>query len=132
MLANAGREHLRPRRVLIEFDLEAVQQLGDLFSVLALGETATLEYWTTYRYPGDPLDQHEREYRRAVMRQMENFDMRVEFHPQLLPAAVWWASWDGMDGDITEQEKVTLDSQHSAHRYLRLVSKTVVGFHWSW
>jgi hypothetical protein len=103
-----------------------------LASVLGLGETATLEYWTSYRYPGDPLDPHEREYRRAVMRRMENFDMRVEFHPQRLPAAVWWASWDGMDGDIIEQEKVTLDSQHSAHRYLRLVSKTVVGFHWSW
>jgi hypothetical protein len=103
-----------------------------LASVLAVGETATLEYWTTYRYPGDPLDPHEREYRRAVMRRMENFDMRVEFHPQRLPATVWWASWDGVEGDTIEQEKVSLDSQYSVHRYLRFIEKTVVGFYWSW
>jgi hypothetical protein len=103
-----------------------------LARVLGVGETITLEYWSTYRYPGDPLDPHEREYRRAVMRRMENFDMRVEFHPQRLPATVWWASWDGMDGDIIEQEKVSLDSQYSAHRYLRFIEKSVVGFWWSW
>jgi hypothetical protein len=103
-----------------------------LARVLALGETTTLEYWTTYRYHGDPPGPHEREYRRAVMRRMENFDMRVEFDQARLPAAVWWASWDGIDGGIIEQETVTLDTQHSVHRYLRLVEKTVVGFHWSW
>jgi len=103
-----------------------------LAKVLALGETTTLEYWTTYRYPGDPLDPHEREYRRAVMRRMENFDMRVEFHPQRLPAAVWWASWDGVEGGTIEREQVSLDCQHSAHRYLRYIEKTVVGFYWSW
>jgi hypothetical protein len=103
-----------------------------LARVLALGETTTLEYWTTYRYPGDPLDPHEREFRRAVMRRMENFDMRVEFHPDRLPASVWWGSWDGVEGDIIEREEVSLDSQHSAHRYLRFVEKAVVGFYWSW
>jgi len=103
-----------------------------LARVLARGETTTLEYWTTYRYPGDPLDPQEREYRRAVMRRMENFDMRVEFHPQRLPAAVWWASWDGVEGGTIEREQVSLDSQHSAHRYLRYIEKTVVGFYWSW
>jgi hypothetical protein len=103
-----------------------------LARVLALGETTTLEYWTTYSYPGDPLDPHEREYRRAVMRRMENFDMRVEFHPQRQPAAVWWASWDGVEGGTIEREQVSLDSQYSAHRYLRYIEKTVVGFYWSW
>jgi hypothetical protein len=119
---------------------------GDLFRVsedlfvtyialartLDAGETTTLEYWTTFQYPGDPLDPHEREYRRAFMGQLENFDMRVEFHPGRLPARVWWATWDGVEGEIIEQEPVTLDSQNSVHRYLRFIEKTVIGFHWAW
>ena len=66
------------------------------------------------------------------MRRVENLDIRVEFDPDLLPAKVWWAVWDGMQGEIAEQHAVDLDSQHSVHRYLRLVEKTVVGFHWDW
>jgi hypothetical protein len=27
---------------------------------------------------------------------------------------------------------MTLDSQHSAHRYLRSLEKVVVGFRWTW
>jgi len=99
---------------------------------LSLGETMTLEYWTSYHYPGDPADPAEREYRRAVMGTLENFDMRVEFHPDELPVAVWWAVWDGMEGSVLEQELVTPDSQHSVHRYLRSLQRSVVGFHWSW
>jgi hypothetical protein len=103
-----------------------------LARALDTGETSVLEYWTTYQYPEDPLDPHLREYRRAVMGRLENFDMRVEFHPDKLPAGVWWASWDGVEGEILEQEPVALDRQHSAHRYLRFIEKTVAGFHWSW
>ncbi len=65
-----------------------VQQIRDdvffteilLARTLDLGETITLEYWLTYRFPGDPADPSEREFRRAVMRHAENLDMRVEFH----------------------------------------------------
>jgi hypothetical protein len=103
-----------------------------LARTLDLGETLTLEYWVTYQYPGDIHDDQEREYRRAVMRRVENFDLRLEFHPDKLPAAVWWAVWDGVDGGIVEQEPVSLDSQHSVHRYLRSLEKTVTGFHWEW
>ena len=46
--------------------------------------------------------------------------------------SVWWAIWAGVDGPVAEQEQVTLDSQHSAHRYLRSLEKVVVGFRWSW
>jgi hypothetical protein len=120
--------------------------LGDLYQVteevfaahialaraLDTGETTTLEYWTTYQYQPDPLDPHEREYRRAVMGRLENFDMRVEFHPDKLPSGIWWATWDGLEGEILDQEPVALDSQHSIHRYLRFIEKTVVGFHWTW
>ncbi len=99
---------------------------------LALGETATLEYWTTYRLPGNPADPREREYRRGVLGHMENFDLRIQFHPARLPAGLWWASWDGVDGDVANRQEVTLDEQHSAHRYLRAIERTVVGFYWTW
>ncbi|MGO8956385.1 MAG: hypothetical protein ACLQFR_03275 [Streptosporangiaceae bacterium] len=103
-----------------------------LASTLGLGETATLEYWTTYRLPGDLTDAREREYRRGVLRHMENFDMSVEFHPDRLPAQVWWATWDGVEGEILHQQEVTLDSQHAAQRFMRSVDRAVVGFRWRW
>jgi hypothetical protein len=99
---------------------------------LSLGETLTLEYWTSYHYDGSLADPEEREYRRGVMSTLENFDMRIEFHPDQVPAAVWWAVWDGMEGRVLEQEQVTPDSQHSVHRYLRSLERSVVGFHWRW
>jgi hypothetical protein len=99
---------------------------------LSAGETTSLEYVTAYRYPGNLADPHEREFRRAVMRRLENFDIRVQFHPQMLPAHIWWAVWDGVDGDIIEREPAMLGSQHEVHRYLRAIEKTVVGFCWSW
>ncbi|HYK31097.1 MAG TPA: hypothetical protein VEV63_04010 [Streptosporangiaceae bacterium] len=99
---------------------------------LSTGETISLEYMTTYRYPGNLDDPHEREFRRAVMRRLENLDLRVAFHPEMLPARVWWAVWDGVNGEIVEREQVPLGSQHEVHRYLRSVEKTVVGFRWSW
>jgi hypothetical protein len=99
---------------------------------LDLGETITLEYWLSYRYPGNPDDPAERQYRRAVFRHLANYDMRVEFHPDKIPAKVWWAQWDGADGAVLGEEAVNLDSQHSAHRYLRSFDTAVAGFHWQW
>jgi hypothetical protein len=99
---------------------------------LAVGETLTLEYVTSYHYPGNLSDPQECEFRRATLGRLENFDMRVEFHQDMLPAAVWWSVWDGVDGDIIENEAVKLDIQHSVHRYLRFLERTVVGYHWSW
>ena len=103
-----------------------------LARTLNMGETLTLEYWLSYRRPGDPADPAECEYRRAVMRKVDNFDMRIEFHSQKLPAQVWWAHWDGIEGQVLEREAVTLDTQHYAHRYLRSLEKTVAGFYWQW
>jgi hypothetical protein len=116
------------------------RQIGDvvyatdipLTRSLSLGETLTLEYWTCYQYEGDPADPDERQYRRAVMATLENFDMRIQFHPDQVPAAVWWAMWDGMEGKVLDEELVVPDSQHSVHRYLRSMERSVVGFHWSW
>jgi hypothetical protein len=114
---------------------EVYQPIAELFVVdmllvkpLALGETATLEYTASFHYPEPPP----REFRRVVQSFVENLDIRVEFHPDRLPSNVVWAVWDGMDGPIIEQEKVTLDGQFAVHRYLRLAEKTAVGFHWDW
>jgi hypothetical protein len=117
-----------------------VRQIGpDIFVTdvllarkLDLGETITIEYWLTYRYPGDLADPQEREYRRGVFRQIENYEMRVEFSSEQTPAHLWWARWDSGEGDVVEQKEAALDSQHSAHRFLRRVEKTVVGFWWEW
>jgi hypothetical protein len=103
-----------------------------LAKTLALGETLTLEYWTTYHHLNDRLDERQSQYRRAVMRRVENFDIRVEFHPNRLPRTVWWGVWDGVDGDVISKEPMSLDSQHSTHRYMRFMEKTVVGFFWEW
>jgi hypothetical protein len=134
------------KALTLEVGQGCTELLGDLYQVtdevfathialaraLDTGETTTLEYWTTYQYQPDPLDPREREYRRAVMGRLENFDMRVEFHPDKLPSGIWWATWDGLEGEILDQEPVALDSQHSVHRYLRFIEKTVVGFYWTW
>jgi hypothetical protein len=117
-----------------------LRQLGsDVFATeillarsLGLGETTTVEYITTFRYPGDLDDQQERQYRRGVLGSLENLDLRVEFHPDRLPASVWWATWDGVDGPMLTEEQVTLDSLHAAQRYLRSLQRAVVGFHWRW
>jgi hypothetical protein len=103
-----------------------------LAKTLMLGETLTLEYWNTYHYLDDRMDESRRQYRRAVMKRAENVDIRVEFHPDRLPRDVWWAVWDGVDGDVINQESVTLDSQHSVHRFMRSLERTVVGFYWAW
>ena len=103
-----------------------------LSKVLNVGETSTLEYWTTYQYQDDPDDPGLREHRRAVMHYVENVDMRVQFDATRQPAKLWWATWDGVDGPITSQEEVGLDLQHSAHRYMRSIERAVVGFYWSW
>ena len=71
---------------------------------LSLGETLTLEYWNSFHYRDDRIDAGKREYRRASMRRAENFDIRVEFHPGRLPRGIWWAVWDGVDGDVITEE----------------------------
>ena len=99
-----------------------------LAKALAAGETATLEYSTSFHYSAPPPP----EFRRVVQSFVENLDIRIEFHPGKLPRNVVWAVWDGMDGPIAERESVDLDSQFAVHRYLRLAEKTTVGFHWDW
>ena len=114
----------------LEDDVYATDIL--LAKTLALGETLTLEYWTTYHCLDAKPDEWQSQYRRAVMRRVESFDIRVEFHADRLPRTVWWGVWDGLDGDVISKEPMSLDSQHSTHRFMRFLEKTVVGFFWDW
>jgi hypothetical protein len=100
-----------------------------LAKTLLAGETLSLEYATTFHYRGE-VTREQSQYRRGVMRRVENVDIRVEFDPDWVPPVIRWAVWDGVDGDITEQHRVEPDSQNSVHRYLRLVERTVGGFYW--
>jgi hypothetical protein len=127
--ARQGCKEVRPRG---QVGADAFLAELVLARTLALGETMTLEYWVSYRYPGNPEDAQECLYRRAVLRQLDNYDIRVEFHPEQLPAKVMWARWDGTDGGVAEQQEASPDSQHAVHHYLRSFSKTVAGFYWEW
>jgi hypothetical protein len=111
------------------------QPIAELFVVdmllakpLLAGETATLEYSCSFHYAAPPPP----EFRRVVQFFVENLDIRIEFHPEKLPAKVEWAVWDGLEGPIVEREPVVLDTQFAVHRYLRLAEQTAVGFHWDW
>ena len=86
--------HVRQRR---DGPPGPLRQIGDLYATdipltrtLSLGETMTLEYWTCYEYGEDPVDPGERQYRRAVMATLDNFDMRIELREltELLDEAV--------------------------------------------
>jgi hypothetical protein len=101
-----------------------------LTRTLRLAETGAVEYWVSW--PGtNPDNPADREYRRAVIGQITGYDARIEFHSGCLPARVWWGTWDGIDGKVLDRQAVTLDSQHSAHRYLQSFTRTVAGFYWT-
>lgn len=103
-----------------------------LANALQAGDTMTIEYWVTYRYPDSYAGPDGREYRRVFMRGVRNFDIRIEFDGDDPPGHVWWAIWSTMQGDVVEEQEVTLDSQNAVQRFLSLAEKVVVGFHWEW
>jgi hypothetical protein len=99
-----------------------------LASPLARGDTVTIGYTTTFDY----LEPPKPELRKAAQGRIYSVNLRVEFHPDKLPTHVWWAVWNGIDGDTTSEEEVQLDAQYAAQRFLREMENTVVGFHWAW
>ncbi len=108
---------------------------GGLFAVdilldepLAFGDETSLTYVTLFRYDEPPPP----EMRRASRRTMSNVSMRVEFHPDKLPRHVWWAVWDGMDGDIIERDECGLRASSYVFKRLDAIERSVVGFTWQW
>lgn len=109
-------------------DLHGVDIL--LPAALKRGDTATLEYATTFAYdePPAPL------FRRAANHRIENLSMRVEFDHDKLPRRVWWAVWADYaeDSQVLVQEKVHLAPDASVSRHVDALEQTVAGFHWQW
>lgn len=108
---------------------------GGLFAVdilldapLALGDETSLTYLTLFHYEEQPPA----EVRRASRQAMHNVSMRVEFHPDKLPRRVWWAVWDGMDGEITERDECALRASRYVFKRLDSIERSVVGFTWQW
>jgi hypothetical protein len=95
------------------------------------GETASFEYETTFAWRSVPPPH----VRRSMRQRVERLDMRVEFSPQRLPAAVHWAVWDGHGAGarVRAAEQVHLDDENAAHRFLDAVGGGfTVGFTWTW
>jgi hypothetical protein len=97
-------------------------------SALLEGETASLEYLTTFRYERPPPP----EFRRAVIRRVDNLEMRIQFHPRRPPARIWWGSWRNLEDPPFERELLKLDAELATHRYLDGVEQAIVGFVWDW
>jgi hypothetical protein len=97
-------------------------------AALSVGETVSLEYLTRFRYQQPPPP----EFRRAVLRRVDNLEMRVQFHPHRPPAHVWWACWHSLEGAPGERELVQVDDELAVHRYLDGVEQAIVGFLWDW
>lgn len=99
---------------------------------LATGETASLEYDTVFSYPEQ--DPPPPEFRRAAVGRTENLEMYLRFDRARLPHRVWWAEWDDYrdEAKILTQERTSLDTELSVHRFLPYIERTCVGFHWEW
>lgn len=98
---------------------------------LRYGEELYLDYWAicSYRQPPPPV------FRRAAHVKVQHLDMRVEFLSEKLPQQLWWAEWEdyrGLDESIISRELVSLDEEHSVHRYLESMEHAVAGFCWAW
>lgn len=97
--------------------------------VLKRRETHSLEYVTRFHYPEAPPPC----FRRAVRRAVRDLMMRVEFHPDRLPAHAWfaeWADYEGPNDVVSHLEPVELDAENAVERHLDLVESAVVGFLW--
>ncbi|MGR6967061.1 hypothetical protein ACU610_21620 [Geodermatophilus sp. URMC 61] len=97
---------------------------------LRMGETASLEYETSFDWQSVPPPQ----LRRAARTPVERLEMRVAFTPGRLPADLHWALWDGYgpDARMRAAERVELDDECSAHRFTDEICGVTVGFTWTW
>jgi len=94
------------------------------------GETASFEYETRFDWTSVPPPQ----VRRAARLPVERVEIGVEFSPERLPAQVHWGLWDGFgpDAQLRAAERVELDGEHSAHRFVEELHGHTVGFTWAW
>jgi hypothetical protein len=120
--ARAGEPHVDDEGLTV-VDLEFLRPL-------ALGETASLEYETTFSWKEVPPPQ----VRRATRQPVERLEMRVQFSPERLPAQLQWGVWDGYGAgaSLRAAEPVDLDHECAAHRFVEELHDGTVGFTWTW
>lgn len=99
-----------------------------LTRTLMQGETATLKYRTTFFYEQAPPA----EFRRAAFTPTDSVDLRVQFHPDALPRAAFFAEWTSLDQRPVRRQPTALEPDGSVHMFLRSVQDVVVGFEWEW
>jgi hypothetical protein len=107
-------------------DIYAIDILLD--EALAHRETTVLSYVTVFHYQEAPRS----EFRRAAQGEIKDVSIRVAFHPDKLPMKVWWGTWEGVEGEMSERESVALKKDGSISRHLEAIENTVVGFCWEW
>jgi hypothetical protein len=96
---------------------------------LAAGETALMQYRTTFYYRSAPPP----EFRRGVLRSVRDLTMWVKFDPERVPAGVYRARWDRLDqARVVERTPVEPDGELSVHHRFGAVEKAIVGFYWEW
>jgi hypothetical protein len=96
---------------------------------LDAGQTALMQYRTTFYYKSPPPP----EFRRAILRSTRDLTIWVKFHPRRVPAQVWRARWDRIDqARIVARETVEPDGELSVHHRFGAVEKAIVGFYWEW
>ena len=102
----------------------------ELTEPLAAQATTTLEYTTTFGYRSAPAP----EFRRAASKMIDGLNVLVSFHPAKLPAAVWWAHWESVDGPVipASQREWRLDLNNCVQNYMSSIEDAVVGFRWTW
>jgi hypothetical protein len=96
---------------------------------LAAGETALMQYRTTFYYRSPPPP----EFRRGVLRSTRDLTIWVKFDPARVPVRVYRARWDRLDqARVVDRTPVEPDGELSVHHRFGAVERAIVGFYWEW
>jgi hypothetical protein len=97
---------------------------------LEVGETTSFEFVTVFHWQSVPPPR----FRRAARHPVEHLDLKLLFAPERLPAEVQWCLWSTFTGDapVRAAERVELDGEHAAQRFIEHLHGPTVGFSWTW
>jgi hypothetical protein len=96
---------------------------------LRRGQIASFEYQVEFSPNADIAC----EYRRVAHARADNIDVVIQFHPRRLPDRLWWTVWDDyQNGNVLQQEEVTLDPDGCVHRFIPYLENAAAGFCWKW
>lgn len=99
-----------------------------LHDTVPAGQTAVLEYRTTFRYQDSPPP----EFRRGLARTTGAVTLQVQFHPAKVPAQVWFGTWEALDAPPAGLTPQQVGPDHAVHWFGEDVHHALVGFTWQW